>query len=147
MCYCTWHISASRVIHKTILREVADNPFMSPRLSPSYQMAPAFSVTPPSATFGLWLTHRIYDWNESRREKKRFEGFADVNFSPGHTFLLFVASSTPVPVVGFACSFHYPGHVALLRLLAARLSSPLIGFRYIKPPWPRGHPANKTFHF
>lgn len=52
----------------------------------------------------------------------------------GRLFLLFVASSTPVPVVGFACSSHYPGRVALLRLLAARLSSPLIGFRYIKPP-------------
>lgn len=41
-------------------------------------------------------------------------------------------------MVGSACSSHYPGHVALLRLLAAQLSSPLIGFRYIKPP---GHGA------
>lgn len=47
---------------------------------------------------------------------------------------LSLASSTLVPMVGFACSSHYPGRVALLRSLAARLSSPLIEFRYIKPP-------------
>lgn len=52
----------------------------------------------------------------------------------GRLFLLFTASSATVPVVGFARSSHYPGRVALLRLLAAQLSSPLIGFRYIKPP-------------
>lgn len=51
----------------------------------------------------------------------------------GMLFLLFVASSAAVPVVSFACSSHYPRHVALLHLPPARLSSPLIGFRYIKP--------------
>lgn len=61
-------------------------------------------------------------------------GFTDANCLLGRLLLLLVASSTLVPVVGFACSSHYPGRVALLRLLAARLSSPLIGFPYIKPP-------------
>lgn len=51
----------------------------------------------------------------------------------GMLFLLFVASSAAVSVVSFACSSHYPRHVALLHLPPARLSSPLIGFRYIKP--------------
>ncbi|MEQ2214177.1 hypothetical protein XENOCAPTIV_016923 [Xenoophorus captivus] len=41
---------------------------------------------------------------------------------------------------GFSCCccphgwLHYPGHVVLPRLLAAWLSSSLIGFGYIKPP-------------
>jgi len=52
----------------------------------------------------------------------------------GRLFLLFVASPVAVPMVGFACSSHYPERVALLRTLAAWLSSALIGFRYIKPP-------------
>lgn len=42
-------------------------------------------------------------------------------------FIFFVASPVAVPMVGLACSSHYPGHMALLGLLAAWLSSSLIG--------------------
>lgn len=85
-------------------------------------------------TFRLWLTHKIYDWKERGREKGRLEGFTDVNFSPGQAFPVICSLLHSCPCSWLACSFHYPGHVALLRLLAAQLSSPLIGFRYIKPP-------------
>lgn len=62
------------------------------------------------------------------------EGFTDVNFSRGQAFPVICSLLHSCPCSWLACSFHYPGHVALLRLLAAQLSSPLIGFRYIKPP-------------
>lgn len=53
----------------------------------------------------------------------------------------FVPSLAAVPMVGFARLSHYLGRVALLRLLGAWLSSSLIGFRYIKPPYLPGQGA------
>lgn len=50
----------------------------------------------------------------------------------GRIFTLIHSLLLPILVVGFTCLSHYAERVAIL-LLLAWLSSPLIGFCYIKP--------------
>lgn len=54
---------------------------------------------------------------------------------------------------GFLCCccphgwLHYPGRVVPPHFLTAQLSSSLIGFGYIKPPWPRGQSCQRNVPF